>query len=407
MESAKPSPSPLPHRTEQAAEGPLPTVRPGRPKQECRRALVFRYGQIGDTIVALPALWAIRHSLPAAHLTLLSDAPLSGRHLGPEQVLPPTALIDEFARYELPAGSGSLRSIFRSIREIRAGRYDTLFYLAPSGRSPARRRRDLVFFRLAGISRFIAHRGFNTPEPRAPGRPLPPVEHEADALLRRLELAGLAVPPPGKGCMDLRITSQERLQASEWWRRTAGAPPARSTWFATGVGGKAPSQIWPLEYYKAVGRTLIDQFDLTPVIFGGTEDAAAAGGLIAAWGRGYCAAGSLSVRQAAAAMSDALFYLGNDTGTMHLAAAAGVPCVAIFSARNEPGRWHPYGAGHHVLRLSPPCEACERQVCNRNLECLRGISPETVFQCCAAVVRAARANPGGRRTPPPAAAPAP
>jgi ADP-heptose:LPS heptosyltransferase len=158
-----------------------------------------------------------------------------------------------------------------------------------------------------------------------------------------------------------------------------------------------PSKIWPQENYRAVGRRLIDEFGLTPVVFGGPEDRATGEALIGSWKKGCCAAGALGVREAAAAMKDALFYLGNDTGTMHLAAAVGTPCVAIFSAQDWPGRWHPYGAGHQVLRLSVACEGCKLEICNRKLECLRQISPETVFKCCAAVIRGSSGCRGERQ----------
>jgi ADP-heptose:LPS heptosyltransferase len=346
--------------------------------------------------MALPALWAIRENFPGARLTLLSETPRDSRHLGPENVLPEEGLIDEFAQFESPAASGNIISTVRCLRQIRSRRFDALFYLVPELRVPLRRRRDLFFFRLAGLKQVFGQAGFRPIDQKTPGQPLPGVMNEADALLARLRLSGLRVPAAGKGCMDLRITSGERTRAKEWMRRASGAVPARGSWFAVGPGSKMPSKIWPAEYYQAVGRRLLDEFGLTPVIFGGPEDRATGEALIHSWKKGYCAAGALSVRESAAAMEDALFYLGNDTGTMHLAAAVGVPCVAVFSAQDWPGRWNPYGAGHQVLRLSVPCEGCKLEICNRKLECLSQISPETVFECCSVVIRGASGRRGGR-----------
>jgi len=84
-------------------------------------------------------------------------------------------------------------------------------------------------------------------------------------------------------------------------------------------------------------------------------------------GTGLCAAGELSVRESAALMEGARFYLGNDTGVMHLAAAVSIPCVGVFSARNWPGIWEPYGHGHKVLRFDVPCSGCHLAVCNKTL----------------------------------------
>ena len=51
--------------------------------------------------------------------------------------------------------------------------------------------------------------------------------------------------------------------------------------------------------------------------------------------------GELSVRESAAVLRSARVFIGHDSGPMHLAAAVGIPCAAIFSARNPPGRWFP------------------------------------------------------------------
>ena len=45
-------------------------------------------------------------------------------------------------------------------------------------------------------------------------------------------------------------------------------------------------------------------------------------------------------------------------GPMHLAAAVGTPCVAIFAARNIPRQWFPYGAHHRILYHRVECAGC-------------------------------------------------
>lgn len=85
--------------------------------------------------------------------------------------------------------------------------------------------------------------------------------------------------------------------------------------------------------------------------------------------------------ESAAVLKRSRGYLGNDTGTMHLAAMVGVPCVALFSARDYPGQWEPYGHGHAVLRHETDCAGCMLEVCHeRGNECLRLISEEEVFE---------------------------
>jgi ADP-heptose:LPS heptosyltransferase len=133
---------------------------------------------------------------------------------------------------------------------------------------------------------------------------------------------------------------------------------------------------------------MIEEFGIWPVVFGGAEDALVGDKLLEAWGRGYNAAGELSVRAAASALKLCVLYLGNDTGTMHLAAAVGTRCVAIFSARDWPGRWHPYGTDHLIFRKAIECEGCGLVECvERKNECLRRISAEEVLAGCDAILR--------------------
>ena len=110
-------------------------------------------------------------------------------------------------------------------------------------------------------------------------------------------------------------------------------------------------------------------------------------------GRWTVLAGSLSVLESAELLRRATLYVGNDTGAMHLAAAVGTPCVAIFAAR-EPGRsWHPYGTSHVVLRHdAAPCANCYLTDCTtERLRCLTAIDVEAVWGACRVLLGARRA----------------
>ena len=349
------------------------------------RIIVYRFGQIGDTVAALPALWALREQFPQAEIVLLSEIPTKSNHLPPETVLPATGLVDSFEKY--PAGVSFRRILAarRCIVQLRRRGFGTLVYLVPTERSPKQRLRDEVFFRLAGLKRLLATKGFFGDAGRhANGIPVRHV-HEADALLARLKHDGVAVPAAGEGCMDLRITQTERERAQAWWL-ARGNPPTPHGWVAVCPGAKVPSKLWPLERYGEVVEMLIRRHGIFPVVVGGPEDRAAADTLLQRWQVGLCAAGELSVRESAALMSGARFYLGNDTGAMHLATAVGLPCVAVFSARDWPGRWEPYGRGHQVLRFDVPCSVCKLEVCDKGLICLINIPVEQVFAACETVL---------------------
>lgn len=351
-----------------------------------QKLLIYRFGQIGDTVAALPALWLLREAFPDAEFTLLSEVPAGGTAVPPEKILPAAGLIQKFAKYQAGASATRVLTLLRTALVLRRQKHDALAYLLPSIRSPRQRARDALFFRLAGIRRTFGFEGFpDDPFPHEPDGALKPVPHEADALLHRLAKSGFPAVPAGQGRMDLGLTAEEKNRADAWWRQH-GTPQDTGRWFAVCSGSKWSSKQWPADRYAEVGRRLIVERGLLPVIFGGSEDRALAQQLIAGWGAGLCAAGELSVRESAALLQQARFYLGNDTGVMHLAAAVGTPCVAIFSALDWPGRWHPYGPGHRVLRHEVPCAGCLLQVCDRDHLCLAGISTDAVYQGCREVL---------------------
>jgi ADP-heptose:LPS heptosyltransferase len=94
------------------------------------------------------------------------------------------------------------------------------------------------------------------------------------------------------------------------------------------------------------------------------------------------------------ALSECALHVGNDTGTIHMAAAAGVPCVGVYSSRNLPGLWFPYGAGHRVLRTPIACENCELFEClEHKMQCILAITPAQVIAACADILLATSAHP--------------
>jgi ADP-heptose:LPS heptosyltransferase len=353
-----------------------------------KNILVFRFGQIGDTVAALPSLWVLRQQFPDTKIVLLNEIPFKKTHLPPEAVLPSVGLVDGFEQYP---GGASVKNFFvawRQLTGLRKQGFDTLVYLVPSGRTKKQRLRDQLFFRLCGLKNFLATKGFNENlHPKLPDGTLISKPKEADALLERLKLDGLPVPASGQGCLDLRITEAERAKANNWWRQNAGNQPMPHGWVAVCTGGKLTSKLWPWERYAEVVRLLIEKHGVFPVIIGGGEDREVGEKLLSQWGTGLCAAGELSVRESAALMESAQFYLGNDTGVMHLAAAVGRPCVAVFSARDWPGIWEPYGKGHKVLRFDVPCSGCRLAVCNQQLQCLTNIQVQDVYQACVEVIK--------------------
>jgi heptosyltransferase-3 len=344
------------------------------------RILIFRIGQLGDTLVAIPAIWAVRRQFPDAHIALLSTTDVTNRHVTPERVMP-SGVINEWLTYDADESGTDYWQGLKLAWRLRRGRFDTLIYLAPRSRPAEHVRRDLALFRLAGVRTFIGHRDIEPLPAKRGSAPLARVEHEADHLLSRLARSGIKTPVHGDGSMDLQITVEESVNADAWLRaRLHGDDDVQL--LAVCPGSKWPSKVWPEERFVDLGRQLIGKHGLTPLIVGGSEEAQIGERLLNVWGAGVNAAGSLSVRESAALLARCRLYVGNDTGAMHLAAAVGTPCVAIFAALDWPGRWYPYGTGHQVLRQWVPCEGCRLRICDHDLECLRRITVDDVMEAC-------------------------
>ena len=351
-----------------------------------KRILIYRIGQIGDTVIALPAFWAVREQFPGAHLALLSNHNPEAAHPTARAVLPETGLIDEWLTYPGSSAGTPLRGMAAMALQIRRRRFDTLIYLAPRIRDAGRIRRDLFFFRLAGIRSVIGHTGLGQIPPRLPDQPLPGLDHEADHLLHRIRMSGIHTPPPGQGRMDLGLTERELSEADSWLQSQPAAPG--SVLVGIGPGSKWQSKRWPEGSFTELGQRLIDAPGVHPIVFGGPEDREMAARLVGTWKKGSIAAGVLGVRQAAAALRRCALYVGNDTGAMHLAAAVGTPCVAIFSAQDWPDRWNPYGPGHLVLRRQVPCEGCRLSRCEtQGTRCLTEIQVTEVLDACLGLLK--------------------
>ncbi len=349
------------------------------------KILVYRIGHLGDTLVSLPAFWAIRECYPKAHITLLTNANLNNpNYILARNVLPEEGLFDDWLSY--PSELGKLQTITtfsKLFLEIRLRNFDALFYLTTRNRTVKQIKRDVLFFRSAGIKNIIGTEYLlkNLLDTEV-SRPLPVIESEKDFLLNCLKFEHLPVKDIENLGPDLRLTDEEVYVAEKWLQENCGKYLLDNKLLAVAPSGKWKSKIWFENSFDEVVQNLIEKEDVFPIIFGGAEDKEKGNRLLGQWRRGANAAGILNIRQAAAALSRCRIYLGNDTGTMHLAASVGVPCVAIFSAIDWAGRWTPFGENHKTFRETVPCEGCLSSICKFQHECLKAIKKDAVLAEC-------------------------
>jgi ADP-heptose:LPS heptosyltransferase len=351
---------------------------------------------LGDTLVSVPAFWALRDAFPKSRIAYLSSAdPANPQYVSARDVLPETGLFDEWISYpNLSSGIRDIGSLLGLALKIRRKRFDAVFYLMTRYRTARQIDRDRFFFKLSGIKTIIGAEFIKSHNlPLEIPKPIPRIESEASFLMRLLREKGI-VPTDREYRPELALTDEERRAAREWMEAN-GVTRYEGPRIAVGPGRKWDSKVWDEARYADVVARLIDSHDAIPVIFGGPEDREKGERLIGKWGRGANAAGELNVRKAAAGLSECSLYLGNDTGTMHLAASVETTCVAMFSAVDWIGRFEPFGTQHTLFRRSVECEGCHSPIClNREYpnKCLALISADDVYDACVSVLEREKRN---------------
>jgi heptosyltransferase-3 len=351
--------------------------------QRKKRILAYHIGSLGDTIVSVPALRVIRRKYgDDADIYMLSD--FGGTELvQASEVLQGSGLVDHFLDYRRTDGRflkllGAIEAWWSIVRH----RFDAVVYLMQSERSARAVKRDKLFFGLCGIRQRLAFEPFSTEflYPRDANGIPQVVEHEALRRAKRLQKAGFDALREGE--LDdpfLRAPETERENATAWLEKHRRFPEKILVGFCPGT--KMPAKVWPTDRVAEIGRRLISDGKFEIVIVGGPADTALAEELIQKWGVGVNAAGRFSVMGSAAVLHQCRFVFAVDSGPMHMAAVGGVPCVALFSSVDYPGRFHPLGRNHVLFRHTVPCAACRLQVCPvPGHPCMTGITLEEVWQ---------------------------
>ncbi len=336
------------------------------------KILVYRLGSLGDTILALPCFHALRRAFPAAQITVLTNQPVSKVAPALSLILENTGTIDSTLEY--PIGLKAGRELWMLKERIRREQFDLVIHLT-AARGKMRSWRDYLFFKACGIGKVIGTPF--APEDLEP-KPVTPdrYEWEAQRLFRRVESIA-----PGHlddaTLWDLKLSTAEIQQAEALLAENQIDEP----FIALSVGAKVALRDWGQTKWEQLLRRLASVLGELPLVFfGSTEDRERSQALSYLWpGKNSNLAGRCSPRVTAAVLRQARLFIGHDSGPMHLAGAVGVPCVAIFTARNHPGQWWPRGNQHRIIYHQTECFACGLDECTvQQRKCITSISVDEV-----------------------------
>jgi ADP-heptose:LPS heptosyltransferase len=336
------------------------------------KILIYRIGNIGDILCAIPAMIAVRETFPDAHITLLTSPGQKGMPEA-EHLLAGAWFIDRLWTYYADDIT-SLRSQLALMKEVRKERFE-LWVELPINRAGLKRiMRDMFFAKGAGVRNAL---GFEI----GPSRSNKLMDlfdklcpNEVERLLMILAKHGIKTEEVR---FDLPISDKERKKCDEMVE-TLGIPVLRR-WAGLCPGSKQPATRWSTDNFIAVGKYLATR-GFSVLIFGGPgeEDIAeyVSRGIGAA---SFNLAGKTSILESAELIKKCDVLVTNDTGVMHLAAAVGTQCVAVFSSHNYAGEWHPWGEGHVVLRGEADCGPCFLMECPKDNLCINSITPDKVI----------------------------
>jgi heptosyltransferase-3 len=337
-----------------------------------RRILIYRLGSLGDTVVALPALRLVARTFPDAERWALTNFSVSTKAAPMAAVLEGTGLVHGYLEY--PTGLRNAAGLLKLRRDIRRFDPEVLVYLA-ARRGRVKAWRDAMFFRACGIKQVIG-----VPYRAQQQQPIRMdsglFEYEGARLARCLKSLGDA-QLDAPDAFDLALSDAEHQVAMSALGGLADGKPL----LVASTGAKVDVNDWGDDQWTALLTRLGSKLaGWSLAMLGAADEQARSESLLANWpGPKVNLCGQLSVRQSAAVLTHAKVYLGHDSGPMHLAAAVGVPCVAIFSSRNLPGEWFPHGERHRVYYHIISCQGCGLGVCiERGKACIRSITVDQV-----------------------------
>ncbi|MEL6269771.1 MAG: WecB/TagA/CpsF family glycosyltransferase [Chloroflexota bacterium] len=404
-----------------------------------RRILCVQLADIGDLILTTPALRALRDALPDAHIALLTTP-----HAAP---IIPDALVDEIITFnkhtfDSPRALANVRNwpaLLALWRSLDSGIFDTvvffhhfstrfgmLKFVGMALASGAQKRIGLRSEKTGFLNAGIDEMGFGAMHQAQYWLRLVDVvtgEQENETVIdaqqpaelhnqytgKRMDLFTEYVPPRVIGQMN--EYSVLRLNNAFVSRELAGQDEHRpQIAIHAGSGGFSTARRWEPEKFAEVALRLIDEHN-AHIVFVGTKNDDTESVKLAMRVLGTTSdlpitdlTGKTTLLGLVTVLETCQLFIGADSGVMHMAAASGVPTVAVFGPSNHAawGPWSPEGPVT-VVRSAPICSPCSyvgtgvglRGGCEART-CMKMVTAEAVYDAAVNLLNGEPGSAGGR-----------
>lgn len=345
------------------------------------KILVRATNWVGDAVMSIPALEAIRRRWPRAEICVLARPWVADlyRH---------QAYADRLLRFDHRGRHAGIAGVERLAGELRAIGFDAAVLLQNAFEAA------WIAWR-AGIPERIGYardaRGAlltrAVPLPRH-GEIPPHQSYYYLELLRRAGWIGDLAPLEG---VRLRVHPGDAERA-EARLCEAGARPGRMRIALAPGAAYGSAKCWPPDRFARVADRLIAECDANVIIFGAAAEAGVAQRIAAALrGRAIPLVGQTPIGELPALFAACHLFLGNDAGAMHVAAAVGLPVVAVFGPTDPEGT-APMTRRATLVQHRVSCSPCFLRHCPVDHRCMTRVAVDQVYA-------AARESLAGRSVP--------
>lgn len=331
------------------------------------KILVRATNWVGDAIMALPALRALRSVFPGANISVLARPYVAELYGG-------QGIAEALIPYDPRGVHAGFRGRERIAAELRRQRFDAALLLQNAfdaawlaWRSGIPRR---IGYARDGRS-FLLTEAVRTPKPGE----IP--AHEQFYYLELLRRAGWLDNYVGETSIVLHI-EPDALQDAERSLLLAGAR-SKKLRIAIGAGASYGSaKCWLPDRFAEVANRLVAQFDADAILFGTSTEVDVSAAISSGMRHPPVdLTGKTTMAHLPTLLSRCHLFLGNDSGAMHVAAAVGLPVVAIFGPTDPEGT-APVTPRCTIVQEKPHCSACFLRHCPIDHRCMTRVTADAV-----------------------------